>query len=75
MSEYCIYCFKDGDFTGDITMEDMINISLKHMRELFKGDPDFNEQAALIKMRDFFPELKSTGHRTKRICVGRLKML
>jgi len=39
-------------------MEDMINISLKHMRELFKGDPDFNEQAALIKMRDFFPELK-----------------
>ena len=33
MSEYCIYCFKDGDFTGDITMEDMINISLKHMRE------------------------------------------
>ena len=31
MSEYCIYCFKDGDFTGDITMEDMINISLKHM--------------------------------------------
>ena len=18
MSEYCIYCFKDGDFTGDI---------------------------------------------------------
>ncbi|KXT40689.1 hypothetical protein HMPREF2531_05236 [Bacteroides intestinalis] len=43
---------------GDISMEDMINISLKHMRELFKGDPDFNEQAALTKMRDFFPELK-----------------
>lgn len=58
MSEYCIYCFKDGAFTGDISMEDMINISLKHMRELFKDDPDFNEQAALIKMRDFFPELK-----------------
>ena len=49
MSEYCIYCFKDGAFTGDISMEDMINISLKHMRELFKGDPDFNEQAALIE--------------------------
>lgn len=58
MSEYCIYCFKDGAFTGDTSMEDMINISLKHMRELFKGDPDFNEQAALIKMRNFFPELK-----------------
>ena len=28
MSEYCIYCFKDGDFTGDITMEDMINTFL-----------------------------------------------
>ncbi|MCD7939063.1 MAG: zinc ribbon domain-containing protein [Bacteroides intestinalis] len=58
MNEYCIYCFKDGAFTGDISMEGMIDISLKHMKEIFKDDPGFNEQEALIKMRGFFPELK-----------------
>ena len=57
MNEYCIYCFKDGAFTGDISMEGMIDISLKHMKEIFKDDPNFNEQEALIKMRGFFPEL------------------
>lgn len=54
MNEYCIYCFKDGAFTGDISMEGMIDISLKHMKEIFKDDPNFNEQEALVKMRGFF---------------------
>ena len=22
--EYCIYCYKDGAFTGDFTMEEMV---------------------------------------------------
>ena len=48
MSEYCIYCFKDGAFTGDISMEDMINISLKHMRELFKGVVEEVEEVSII---------------------------
>lgn len=39
-------------------MDEMINISLKHMKELFKDDSTFNEEEALAKMNDFFLKLK-----------------
>ncbi len=57
-NDYCIYCFKDGKFTSDCTMEEMISISLEHMKEMFKDKPDFNEQEALANMNSFFPKLK-----------------
>lgn len=55
---YCVYCYRDGAFTADCTMDEMIDISLKHMRELFKDDPRFDEQEALADMRRYFPKLK-----------------
>lgn len=58
MHDYCIYCYKEGAFTLDISMEEMIDVSLVHMKEIFKDNPDFSEQKALNKMRGFFPELK-----------------
>lgn len=57
-NDYCIYCYKDGVFTINCTMEEMIDISLKHMKELFKDNPTFNDQEALNNMRSFFPKLK-----------------
>jgi radical SAM superfamily enzyme len=57
-NDYCIYCYKDGVFTQDVTMDEMITISLQHMKELFKNDPDFDEKAALDNMKSFFPKLK-----------------
>ena len=57
-NDYCIYCYKDGKFLQEVNMEEMIDISLKHMKELFKDDPSFNEQDALNKMNSFFPKLK-----------------
>lgn len=56
--DYCIYCYKDGAFMVDVTMDEMIDISLEHMKELFKNDPKFNEQEALANMKSFFPKLK-----------------
>ncbi len=56
--EYCVHCSKDGKFTVDCTMDEMIAISLKHMKELFKDKPDFSEQEALAKLHSFFPKLK-----------------
>ena len=56
--EYCVYCYKEGKFTADITMDEMIDISLTHMKEIFKDNPDFSEKDALAKMKSFFPELK-----------------
>ncbi len=58
MQDYCIYCYKDGVFTKNCTMEEMISISLEHMKEIFKDHPGFNEQKALDHMKSFFPTLK-----------------
>jgi len=57
-NDFCVYCFKDGDFLQDVGMEDMIGISLTHMKEIFKNNPNFNEQEALNNMNAFFPKLK-----------------
>lgn len=57
-ADYCVYCYKNGDFTQDVSMDEMIKISLHHMKEMFKDNPDFDKQAALDNMRLFFPELK-----------------
>ena len=57
-NDYCIYCYKDGNFTQDVTMDEMIAISLRHMKELFKEAPDFDEKSAFDNMKSFFPKLK-----------------
>ena len=56
--DYCIYCYKDGNFLQDVTMDEMIDISLSHMKELFKDEPSFSEEEALDNMKSFFPKLK-----------------
>jgi uncharacterized glyoxalase superfamily protein PhnB len=56
--DYCVYCYTDGAFTQNVTMDEMIEISLKHMKEMFKDDPNFNEKDALDNMKVFFPKLK-----------------
>lgn len=56
--DYCIYCYDGGAFTANVTMDEMIKISLNHMKELFKDDPKFNEQDAILNMQSFFPKLK-----------------
>lgn len=35
--EYCIYCYKDGAFTGDFTMEEMAEHCSKFVEEYNKG--------------------------------------
>lgn len=57
--EYCIYCYKDGRFTQDFTMEQMIEFCAQFTDQM-------NEQAgwsltpeqAKEQMRRFFPNLK-----------------
>jgi hypothetical protein len=51
--DYCTYCFKDGDFTGDATMEEMIEICVPHM--IKQG---FEEKKAREMMNNLFPNLK-----------------
>ncbi len=51
---YCTYCYKDGAFTGDMTMEQMIDFCAPIMA---KSHPGMTEEAAKAQMKQFFPKL------------------
>lgn len=58
-SEYCIYCFKDGAFTGDFTMEQMVEYCSMFVEEYNKNTGK-NLTACQYKdvLRQFYPNLK-----------------
>ena len=54
-ADYCLYCYKDGAFVQDCTMEEMIDFCAPiWVREM----PGMTEDAARAQMRAFFPQLK-----------------
>lgn len=53
--EYCKYCFENGKFTSECTMEEMIEICVPHMAN---ADTGMDEKQARDMMREFFPKLK-----------------
>lgn len=54
-ADYCAYCYKDGAFTADCTMEEMIDFCAPHMAG---ANPGMTETEAKAQMRKFFPQLK-----------------
>lgn len=52
--DYCLYCYKDGAFTADITMEEMIEGCVPHCVPQPYPDAD----TARTEMHKFFPHLK-----------------
>lgn len=53
--DYCTYCYKDGLFTSDISMEEMIEFCIPHMISANKG---MTKEDAKQMMHEFFPKLK-----------------
>lgn len=53
--DYCKYCYMDGQFTANISMEEMIEFCVPHM---VSANPDMTEKEAREMMKDFFPTLK-----------------
>lgn len=53
--EYCEYCYKDGEFTANISMEQMIEACVPHM---VAGNSGMSEDEARSRMQSFFPHLK-----------------
>lgn len=57
--EYCVYCFKDGEYTSDCTMDEMIEHCLLYIDEFNKGsEKKFTVEEARAGMKEFFPHLK-----------------
>lgn len=57
--EYCIYCFKDGAFTGDFTMEEMVEFCSQFVDEYNKntGEHLTREEYKNV-LREIYPHLK-----------------
>lgn len=53
--DYCKYCYENGAFTFDGTMDEMIEICVPHM---VKGNQGMTADTARSMMKQFFPKLK-----------------
>ena len=51
---YCKYCYQNGAFTGDMTMEQMIDFCVPMT---VQANPGMTEEQARDQMRRFFPML------------------
>lgn len=57
--DYCTYCYKDGAFTADLTMEEAIEHNLNFLAEFNQSSGcSYTPEAARKEMQAFFPTLK-----------------
>ena len=58
-ADYCVYCYKDGAFTQECTMEEMI-LHCARFHEEFRDEngKSYTYEEAIAGMREFFPMLK-----------------
>ncbi len=57
--EYCCYCYKDGAFVQDCTMDGMIEHCIRFLDE-FNGacNTKYTKEEAIAQMKKYFPKLK-----------------
>ena len=57
--DYCTYCYKDGKFTQDCTMDEMIEFCAQFVDEVNKNMPKpMTRDEYKGMMRQYFPTLK-----------------
>ena len=57
--DYCMYCYKDGKFTNDCTMEEMIEFCAQFVDEVNKNmEKPMTKEEYKDMMRQYFPMLK-----------------
>lgn len=57
--DYCVYCYKDGTFMQDVSMDEMIEHCVQFLEEFNKDSgTNFTREEAIAEMKLFFPTLK-----------------
>ena len=57
--DYCCYCFAEGEFTKDCTMDEMIAHCIEFLDDFNKdSEVKYSKEEAIIAMKEFFPTLK-----------------
>lgn len=55
---YCNYCYKDGEFTSDVTMDEMILKCAEYVDEFNKdSNTKYTKDEAIAEMKKHFPTL------------------
>ena len=58
-SDYCMYCFKDGAFTGNFTMEEMVEFCAQFVDQFNKDSgQNLSKEAYKDMLRQIYPNLK-----------------
>jgi len=58
-AEYCVYCYADGSFTKDMTMEDMIRTNIQFLDQWIESTGvRMTEEEAIAQLREYLPTLK-----------------
>jgi hypothetical protein len=58
-SDYCVYCYADGKFTRDMTMDEMIESNVKYLDEWIKSTGvEMTEEEAVEQLKLYLPTLK-----------------
>jgi len=57
--DYCLYCYANGSFTYEMTMEEMVQTNIQHLDEWKKNSGmEMTEEEAAKQLRLFLPMLK-----------------
>lgn len=57
--DFCVHCFKDGSYTHDRTLEEMIETNLKFLAEFNAGNgTDYTEEETRNILKLYLPTLK-----------------
>ena len=57
--DYCIYCYKDGTFTGDFTMDKMVEFCAQFVDEYNKNTgQNLSREEYKAVLRQYYPTLK-----------------
>lgn len=58
-NDYCCYCYQNGAFTQDVTMDEMISHCAQFVDEFNKGsEQKMTKEEAIAQMKLYFPKLK-----------------
>jgi radical SAM superfamily enzyme len=61
--DYCVYCFVNGAFTREMTMEEMIQSNIEHLDEWEESTGiQMTKEEAVLELREFLPTLKRWKH-------------
>ena len=57
--DYCIFCYKEGAFTSDCTMEELIEQCAPFHEQIKHEDGrSYTREEAVVFMQELFPKLK-----------------